>query len=63
MKPEAPIAHARDERKQSLDGGSWFMTFTFLDLSSAISSSQLRRLLASIANLWRRVAGNRGSSR
>jgi hypothetical protein len=35
----------------------WFATFTFLDISSTISSSQLQRLAASIARVWRQTLG------
>jgi hypothetical protein len=34
----------------------WFATFTFLDFSSVISSSQWQRLLALMRKLWRRTA-------
>ena len=33
----------------------WFATFTFLDLSGAISSSQLRGIARMIGNVWRRI--------
>jgi len=33
----------------------WFATFTFLDAGGAISSSQLRRLVAAFTTLWRRI--------
>jgi hypothetical protein len=32
---------------------SWFATFTFLDCSGAIGSSQLRRVSATLAKVWR----------
>jgi hypothetical protein len=57
MSPEAPIRHSLGARKQSAGGGSWFATFSVLDVSSAISSSQLQRLVPSIAKLWRLTMG------
>jgi hypothetical protein len=53
MNSDAPIRHSLEASKQSAGGGSWFATFSVLDVSSAISSSQLERLVASIAKLWR----------
>jgi hypothetical protein len=32
---------------------NWFATFSFLDVGSAINSSQLRRLVATVSKLWR----------
>ena len=34
-------------------GESWFVTFSVLDFSSVISSSQWERLLTAIKRLWR----------
>lgn len=36
----------------------WFATFTFLDLNGAMASSQLRRLAATTARVWRLVLRN-----
>ena len=33
----------------------WFATFTFLDVSGVISSSQVDRLVTWMARLWRRT--------
>jgi len=55
MNSEAPISQSPGAKKQSAVAGSWFATFSVLDVSSAISSSQLQRLVASIAKLWRRT--------
>ena len=33
----------------------WFATFSFLDFGGTISSSQLRRFVAPLVNLWRRT--------
>jgi len=57
MNSEAPIGHPPGARKQWAGGGSWFATFSLLDVGSAISSSQLQRLVASIARLWRLTMG------
>jgi hypothetical protein len=32
---------------------NWFATFSFLDAGSAISSSRLRRFVATVSKLWR----------
>jgi glycyl-tRNA synthetase alpha subunit len=37
----------------------WFATFTLLDASGAISSSQWQRLVAAVAQLWRRIVRRR----
>lgn len=57
MNSEAPMRQSPGARRQSSGRGSWFATFSVLDVSSAISSSQLQRLVASIAKRWRRLAG------
>ena len=36
---------------------AWFATFSFLDISGAITSSELQRLLAPVRKLWQRVFG------
>ena len=38
-------------------GEPWFATFTFLDLSGVISSSQVDRFVTWMARLWRRTRG------
>jgi len=57
MNSETPIRQSSGARKQSSRGGPWFATFSVLDVSSAISSSQLQRLVASIAKRWWRTMG------
>jgi len=42
---------------------NWFATFSFLDVGSAISSSQLRRLVATVSKLWRLTLGYSGRRR
>jgi hypothetical protein len=37
----------------------WFATFTLLDASGAISSSQWQRLVSAVARLWRRAVRRR----
>ena len=44
-------------RAADADAPGWYSTFTLLDYSCAIDSRQYRRLLASIAQVWRRLTG------
>jgi hypothetical protein len=37
--------------------GDWYATFTLLDISGAISSSHLRRVVSSVGRLRRRLIG------
>ena len=57
MKADAPITQKHDAGKKSIGSGPWFATFTLLDAGCAINSSQVQRLVASIAKLWRRTIG------
>jgi len=41
---EQIVVHAEERRSDD-----WFATFSFLDVGSAISASQLRRLLATVS--------------
>ena len=52
MDPKCATGQTRvvDEQRRS---DNWFATFSFLDVGSAISSSQLRRLVATVSKLWR----------
>jgi hypothetical protein len=52
MKSEATIGPAPSETQKSVKREGWFATFTFLDLTGAIASSQLRRVATTIAKLW-----------
>lgn len=54
---EAPITEKHAAGQESIGSGPWFATFTFLDAGCAIDSSQVQRLFASIAKLWRRTIG------
>ena len=53
MDSKAPVTRAGGEG--NVEG--WVATFTILDVSSTISSSQLQRLVASIAKIWRWTRG------
>ena len=57
MNSDVPDRKGRGDGKESLAGEPWFATFSLLDAGCAISSSQLRRLVASITTLWRRTIG------
>ncbi len=48
--------------KKSRDGGAWFSTFSFLDVSGSIGSAELRHLAASIRKFWRAMSGSFGRS-
>jgi hypothetical protein len=50
---QAPAAHDHREPPRA----AWFATFTLLDVSGAISSSELQRVLAPVKKLWRRAVG------
>ena len=66
MKPEAPIRPAPGDAKKPMQTDGWFATFTVLDVSGAISASQLRRLAATISKLWQltlRGVSDRSKSR
>ena len=52
MKSEAPIGPAPSDTQKPVKREGWFATFTVLDFSGAIGSSQLRRVAARIAKLW-----------
>jgi len=53
MRSEAPIGLSRSDTRKPQKRDHWFATFTLLDCSGAIGSSQLRRIAATIARLWR----------
>lgn len=53
MNSEVPITPQHATGK-SVESAPWFATFTFLDVSCAISSSQLRGLVESVVKLCRR---------
>ncbi len=59
MNSELPTVRVPDAGKESPRGGRWLATFSLLDVSGSISASQLQRLKASIARLWRRTLGRR----
>ena len=46
---EQTVVYAEERRSDD-----WFATFSFLDVGSAISASQLRRLVATVSKLLRR---------
>lgn len=66
MKSEQAGGPARGDVRKPEERARWFATFTILDVSGAIDSSQLRRLRAAIAKLgrltWRSVT-DRSKSR
>ena len=62
MNSDPPISQAPGVSKQLRDGGSWFATFSFLDASGSVSSSELRHLAASIRKFWRAITGRLGRS-
>jgi hypothetical protein len=47
---DSPRRRSADTNERK-DGG-WFATFSILDLSGAVSSSDLRRLVAMVSKLW-----------
>jgi hypothetical protein len=47
------VTRAHDDRRTK----GWVATFTFLDVSSTISSSQFHRLVASVRTFWLRTVG------
>jgi hypothetical protein len=57
MNTKAPITPPRATCKKSVRSAPWFATFTFLDVSSAMSSTQMQGLVESVAKLWRRAIG------
>ena len=57
MKSDAPIGPPAHTRKPVKREG-WFATFTLLDLSGAVGSSQLRRVAVMIAKLWQLTLGS-----
>jgi hypothetical protein len=62
-KPKQPV-HASNRKPVS--GEAWFAAFTFLDVSGAFHSRQLRRLGAAIARAWKmtlRAVASRSTSR
>jgi hypothetical protein len=66
MKSEAPIGSVSSDTQKPVKRDGWFATFTLLDFSGAISSTQLRRLAAPIARLWQltlRSVSDRSKSR
>ena len=66
MKSEASIGPAPSDPQKQVKGEQWFATFTLLDFSGAISSSQLLRVAATIAKLWQltlRGVSDRSKSR
>ena len=66
MKSEAPIGPAPSDTQKPVNREGWFTTFTLLDFSGAIGSSQLRRAAATIAKLWQltlRSVSDRSKSR
>jgi len=64
MNSEAPIRKTPGGGKDSPGNEPWFATFSLLDAGGAMSSSQLQRLVAPIAKLWRRTsAGGSGGVR
>jgi hypothetical protein len=54
MTHESATRPAPGDVKSPLADEPWCATFSFLDFSSTISSSQVRRLLAFVTRLWRR---------
>ena len=66
MKSEAPIGTAPSDTQKPVKREGWFATFTLLDFSGAVGSSQLRRLAVTIAKLWQltlRSVSDRSKSR
>ena len=57
MDSEAQAQQARGDGKQPAGNRRWFATFSLLDLSGSISSSQMTRFLALLSRLWRRTLG------
>ena len=53
VKPEHAGGPAHGDVLKPEERERWFATFTILDVSGAMDSSQLRRLRAAIATLWR----------
>lgn len=56
MKPETANSKGGNHEKEE-SHPAWFSTFSFLGDSGAISSSQLRRLVAPVKKLWRKLFG------
>jgi hypothetical protein len=50
---ESPTRQANDGVTGSSVEELWFATFSILDFSSVVSSSQLRRLVAAVSSLFR----------
>ena len=66
MKSDTPIGPAPSDTQRPVRREGWFATFTLLDFTGAIGSSQLRRLAATIAKLWQvtvRSVSDRSKSR
>jgi hypothetical protein len=53
MKSEPSVKPVRGDIQKPEKSEGWLATFTLLDFSGAIGSSQLRRLRAMIAKVWR----------
>ena len=58
MKSEDSSGPAPSDIEKRTKRDDWFATFTLLDLSGAIGSSQLRRVAARIAKLWHLTLGS-----
>ncbi len=56
MNPETQDRQAENPHEEG-PPRAWFATFSFLDVSGAISSSQLWRVLAPVRNLMQKVFG------
>jgi hypothetical protein len=66
VKSEPSVKPVRGDIQKPENSEHWFATFTLLDFSGAIGSSQLRRLSAMIAKVWRlilRSVSDRSKSR
>jgi hypothetical protein len=62
-KPKQPV---QGDSRKPVRGEGWFATFTFLDVSGAFHSRQVRRLGAAIAKAWKmmlRAVSDRSKSR
>ena len=51
------VRHRREDGKKRSKKGNWFATFSLMDVSGAIRSSELRSLLAAGLKLWRLTIG------
>ena len=66
MKSEPPIGQQRGDIQKPVKSEGWFATFTLLDFSGAIDSSQLRRVCRMISKVWQltvRSVSDRSKSR